>query len=264
MRLLTPIRQAAALLTILPVPNAGPVEQRDLGRSVAWFPLIGLGVGLLGWLLAAGSGHVGSSPSAARLGAVGVLVVWSMLTGALHFDGFADVLDALGVRSRGRERMLEVMKDPHIGSFAVVGLMLVLLAQWEALTELVRARRFGAIVWAPVLSRWSMSAMCALGSAARPDGSGAPFLTRAGRGELLIATGLCGAIGLCLVPAFALLVCWTPATLLVVGIVWWSHRSFEGQTGDVIGFAGVLSETLALSALATIGLTTADTELPFG
>ena len=70
----------------------------------------------------------GLTGRASLLAAALVLVVWAALTGALHLDGWADCCDALFVPV-DRARSLEIMKDPRVGGFGVVGLMLLLLVK---------------------------------------------------------------------------------------------------------------------------------------
>src|SRR5688572_15857696 len=88
------------------------VRDADFGRSVAWFPVVGL---LLGVMLATAAtlsrGHM--SHELIALSLVTLLVV---VTGGLHVDGVADVFDGVGGGRGNRERTLEIMRDSHIGS----------------------------------------------------------------------------------------------------------------------------------------------------
>jgi adenosylcobinamide-GDP ribazoletransferase len=127
--------RALSLLTRLPV-RARWDDDLLPGRAMAAYPLVGAVIGTLlvglGWLLTAGIGRlqevaggsgVGLSP---LLTAALILVAWAALTGMLHLDGWADCCDAL-VAPLSRERRLEVMKDPRLGSFGGAGLILLLI-----------------------------------------------------------------------------------------------------------------------------------------
>jgi adenosylcobinamide-GDP ribazoletransferase len=110
---------AFQFLTIVPLPLAVRCEEQDLGRSMSFFPLVGLalGAGLAGcdFLLA---------PLLPR--AVGDLILVAILTvvtGALHLDGLSDVCDGLAARG-SRERFLEIMKDSRVGAVGAVALVL--------------------------------------------------------------------------------------------------------------------------------------------
>ena len=119
---------AFQFLTIIPLPFGFRCEKEDLGRSTAFFPLVGLAIGGLlagaNWLI---------SPWIARPLCDALLItLLALITGALHLDGLADVCDGLAARG-GRERFLAVMKDSQVGAVGAVGLVLGLLLKWQAL-----------------------------------------------------------------------------------------------------------------------------------
>lgn len=64
------------------------------------------------------------------------IVVRLLVTGALHEDGLADFLDGFGGGSSNRERILTIMKDSHIGTYGVIGLILYFLMLVSALHEM--------------------------------------------------------------------------------------------------------------------------------
>ncbi|MBS3921456.1 MAG: adenosylcobinamide-GDP ribazoletransferase, partial [Deltaproteobacteria bacterium] len=112
--------RAISFLTILPVGKSLSFGEKELARSMAFFPLVGLVIGLL---LALGYYLLSFLlPKAIVLWlTIGFLV---FLTRGLHLDGFADTID--GLASGGsREKILEVMRDSRIGAFGVIGLILL-------------------------------------------------------------------------------------------------------------------------------------------
>src|SRR5512145_806989 len=110
------LRIAFGLMTTLPfrLPDDWPTG--DSGRASVWFPLIGLVVGAITWL--AWMGAMLAFPP--QVAGIITLVVWVLLTGGLHLDGLADCCDGL-FASTTVERRLEIMKDPRVGTFAVLG-----------------------------------------------------------------------------------------------------------------------------------------------
>lgn len=121
-------------------------------RSVPFFPLIGLVLGLLLWA----SGWALSSLFSPGVAAMLVLLLWLWLTGALHMDGWMDLADALG-SWRSREEMLRILKDSRVGSKGVLAAVSLLALKWAALTELLAAGSLKPLLWAPVAGR---AAMC--------------------------------------------------------------------------------------------------------
>src|ERR1041385_1416192 len=96
---------ALAFLTRLPV-RVGDVSERELGRSAAWFPLVGALIGALLAVCQLGVGLVLSSQPTALI----VIALWALVTGGLHLDGLADLFDGLGGGRGQRERILEIMR----------------------------------------------------------------------------------------------------------------------------------------------------------
>ncbi|HLJ94524.1 MAG TPA: adenosylcobinamide-GDP ribazoletransferase [Gemmataceae bacterium] len=122
---------ALAFLTVVPVRLRKPFSQVEVARSRVWYPVVG---GLLGAVLGCAdmlAARIGSAPVAAFL----VLAAWVVLTGGLHVDGFCDLSDGLFGGRNAEERLL-IMKDPHLGTFALVGAVLLLLGKWVLIEEL--------------------------------------------------------------------------------------------------------------------------------
>ena len=127
-----PALVAVQFLTRLPVRLEPPPSGREVGRSLLWYPAVGLLLGAVVWVAAALL-----SPLATPLAAALVLAVWVASTGALHLDGLADTADAWVGGGGDRERTLAIMKDPHIGPVAVAAIVCVLLAKYGALSALL-------------------------------------------------------------------------------------------------------------------------------
>src|SRR5712691_5303895 len=135
---------AIRYLTILPVPSRDATD-RGLGRAAAWFPVVGLGLGLL----LVGVDRVTARLFPPLLSALLTVTVWKLVTGGLHLDGLADCLD--GLMGRDREHRLTIMRDSRIGTFGAVGLILFLMLEIVALTDLPPAQRWRVLVVAPTV-----------------------------------------------------------------------------------------------------------------
>ena len=210
-------------------------------RTLRWFPLIGAAIGAVLALAWVGAGELWPPAVAA----VVVVAVDLAITGMLHVDGLADTADGV-LPHLDRERRLEVMRSPDVGAFALAVVPTVLLARWSALaTDRIEPLALVA-VWAA--SRTAMATIPALVPYARDDGLASPFVAGSSR-----------RIALWFVPCAALLAAvheMTGAAALVAGlaigagVVALARRRVGGFTGDVLGAAGVLTETGALLVLA--------------
>jgi adenosylcobinamide-GDP ribazoletransferase len=229
---------AFQFLTIAPVRVEGPVTDDELRDSTRFFPLVGLALGAT--LAVAASVLLRGLPWPVVAG----LVVGGMavLTRGLHLDGLADVCDGF-YAGRDRESALRIMKDPHIGSMGVIGLICVLGLKYVALLNIPPHRALWAVAAAPVVGRGAMVVACALGRYAREEGTGKVYIGRLGRDHMVLAIVL-GAFGCTLlrnvVPAalaFALAAGWLMLFLRHC------NRRLGGLTGDTLG---ALNETTEL------------------
>lgn len=245
--------QALSLMTAIPVRVAWD-EQAPAGRIMRYFPLVGA---FLGGLLAAAGLLLVFSPWCARVplfaGAL-VVALWAALTGGLHLDGWADCCDALFVPV-SREKRFAILKDPHIGSFGVIGLVLLLVIKAAAAQAIIvsahsQARLLAPLLLAPVLARWVMVAVAWLFPLAKPDGMAAWFRQGLGPREFLIATATAAILVAPLgVAGVVLLLIALLAGLLLARL---ATQRLGGVTGDVYGAAIEWTETVVLVAASLV------------
>ncbi|GGD67548.1 adenosylcobinamide-GDP ribazoletransferase [Paenibacillus nasutitermitis] len=125
---------AFQFMTRLPVPLEIPFTPAVLAKSVVYYPLVGAVIGGIagaaGWFL---SLWVPVLPSS-----VLILLIWTVLSGALHLDGLMDTAD--GVLSyRSREKMLEIMKDSRVGAMGVIAVIILMLLKFSTLAALLES-----------------------------------------------------------------------------------------------------------------------------
>jgi adenosylcobinamide-GDP ribazoletransferase len=220
------------LLTILPLPGrpASGITVATFGASLYWFPVVGfiLGAGLViidylseGFFPPVVSNMV-------------LLVLYVLVTGGLHLDGWTDTVDALA-GGRDAEHRLAILRDSRIGALGAAGLVLLLGLRYAGLLTLPVEIREGMLLCVPAVGRWAM----VIGSFGvvypRSEGLAAPFIRTVSWREVLVATtvvglGLWGVFGM--VSAVVLMIGVCVAIRLVVR---WMSRKFGGITGDVLG-----------------------------
>jgi adenosylcobinamide-GDP ribazoletransferase len=210
-------------------------EMRD---STYFFPLVGLGLGVA--LAATGTvlGWIFAWPVVAALLVVELVV----LTGALHLDGLADMCDGF-YAGRDREDTLRIMKDPHIGTMGVVGLVCVLGLKAVALMNVPASRGLWVVAAAPVIGRSAVLLACAMGRYAREEGTGKTYIGQLGRDHVWMALAMavlgCTMIRQVVPAALAFVL----AGIWVVLFVSYCNRRIGGLTGDTVG---ALNETTEL------------------
>lgn len=221
----------------------------EMGRSVGFYPLIGL---LLGALLAIADalfGYVWLIPVRSAL----VLVLWVILTGGLHLDGFLDACDGL-LGGFTPERRMEIMRDERVGAYGLAGGVLLLLTLYSCLGTLA-AGRWAVLLLAPVLGRCGISLAVTAFPYARETGLGRDIHDHARAAQAILATGTAGAV----TAALALILhSWAPviALLAAAAIFWLSTRfitrRIPGMTGDTYGAINMLIEAGTLLAFAAV------------
>jgi adenosylcobinamide-GDP ribazoletransferase len=233
------LRRAVALLTILPV-DFDAEDPAPLGRAMAWYPVVGLGIGLL---LAALWWALGER--AGLLRAALVLAAWAVVTGGLHLDGWGDCCDGL-LAAVEPARRLEILKDPRMGGFGTAGLVLLLLVKLSALAVLTDVR---ALVLAPVLGRWVVILVAHHWPSARRGGMGDSFRAGLGAREIGSATAIALTVTLVLGGGAAM----AGTLLAAASLATFAAGRLGGLTGDVYGAVIEGAETAALVATALLG-----------
>jgi cobalamin 5'-phosphate synthase/cobalamin synthase len=243
------LRQALAFLT----PVGGAAQATP--AALAWFPVVGALLGLvLGGIWWGTEDRLG-----ALLAAALVVAADLALTGALHFDGLLDSADGLLPHLR-RDQRLAVMADPHVGAFAVAAGVSALLLRTAALATLGAARPLLlAALWS--LARTAMAAIAMTGRYARTHGLASSFLPGSDpttepspvpQWAVPAAVGAVLALALAAADDPLSLIAVSAAGLAAAAMAVFAHRRIGGFTGDTLGAAGVLSETVGLLAAAAV------------
>jgi adenosylcobinamide-GDP ribazoletransferase len=259
---MTAMRQAAVwpramlvalqFLTRLPLRLEQPPDAREIGLSLACYPIVGLALGLGLWGVA-----LTVSRLPAFLGAAIVLTAWVGTTGALHIDGLADTADAWVGGHGDRERTLDIMKDPRSGPVALAAVSCLLLLKCAALAAL--ATHLPAAPWRdlplaagcilpPLLARCAIPLLFAHTAYVRAHGIAQDLSAHQSRGAgvLIAAASALGALAAWgMLAALALGAAAIAYTMIRTGLV----RRLGGFTGDG---AGALIEVIEAASLVAI------------
>jgi len=224
-------------LTRVPVPSGwlgdGPLGAAELRLAAAFFPWVGIVVGLI-----TGAAIWLSSQFWPMWVAVGIgLATEAWLTGALHEDALADFCDAFG-GGWTREDVLRILDDSRVGSFGTLGLVLAVLLRAGTLASLEPGSLLAAAVASAAAGRWAMlPAMAAL-----PPVAGRESLARH-FGRLVTARDvglgglgmLAGALPLVWIFPWRMAVAAAGLGILVTCFVAYVRRRIGGMTGDCLG-----------------------------
>ncbi len=238
------LKHALFLLTIIPAGDMAKPEPGDTGRAAFWFPLIGVLIGfttVVGW---------GVFKLLVPLIPADVLtvVLWVVLTGALHLDGLADCCDGL-LCAATPEKRLKIMADPHIGTFGVVGLILALILKFSALYSLPPTSTFFILIFAACFSRWLILIGAKL-PLARKDGMAADMSAGLENRSIIVAAII--PLVLIFAGGWQAAVSAVLATIATAGIYMLARKRIGGVTGDVLGLTIEVSEIVILLTYAAL------------
>lgn len=244
----TPFLVALQFLTIFPIQLKALPNDQTLGRSLLYYPLVGLLIGLLLSALA----WLGSNLPI-NLQAALILTGWVIMTGGLHLDGLADSADAWIGGLGDRAKTLAIMKDPCCGPAAVVTLVLVLLVKFTALAHLLTLEHWAALVLTPVLGRTALVLLFLTTPYVRKQGLGsllARHLPRNTSGAVVISTWVIVCLLLGVNGVKSLLMVASSFFILRALML----RRIGGATGDTAGALVEITEMVMLLAIAGVPL----------
>jgi adenosylcobinamide-GDP ribazoletransferase len=229
---------ALQFLTRLPTPRIANFDPEDFSRSALWFPVVGAIVGAI----VAAAVYAGAQVTPWVGGLLG-LIAWVWVTGGLHLDGLGDVADALGAAHRSPERFLEVLRDPHIGAFGAMALVLQMMGKLVLLAAVAAQGFLWPLVLIAAWARWA-GLVTSLAVPPLAGGSGERFSWHIDARGVAIEGVVLSVLSLLLAPILL-------AALLVVPLqcAYWRYR-LGGVTGDCHGAGIELTETILLLLIA--------------
>jgi len=232
---------AIRTLTIFPVPGK---DTNDFSASIKWFSLIGFILGAFMFaiviLLKPFSGFL-----SAEVLAIFLVLAITVMTRGLHLDGLADWADGF-LGNIHKERTLAIMKDPHVGTFGIVALFILLMMKWVFFKRLIVEDLEFLIIGPYVISRTAMASLSVLYNyGGDQDGLGKSFIANAKRSNLYFALTITVVLLSFLYGVSGILLFGT-ALIFERVLGYWFARKLGGVTGDLLGAACEISETAFL------------------
>ena len=238
---------ALQFLTVIPI-RIRSINEKIISRSLFYFPLVGL---LLGLILA-GINNLFLFLHFEEL-SIDIILVVSLitLTGGLHLDGLADILDAFLSR-KSKEEMLEVMRDSHIGVMGVLGLVSVILLKISLLYSITATGKITALLLMCVLSRWSLVLAMFLFPYARPEGKAGIFMQQINFKIFIFSTFIAAVFSLVIwqFKGFMIMLMAGFAAYFMSRLI---NSRIKGITGDALGAIDELVEIFILSGICFMG-----------
>ena len=233
-----------SMFCAIPAPQMWDEKAKD--KMLLFLPIVGLEIGAI-WAFLAWLCHVLHLP--AMIAALVLSVYPYLVTGFIHLDGYMDVTDA--VKSyRSLERRREILKDSHVGSFSVIGIVLLVIAQFAFFASPPADANFRILLFVPAVSRCCSS----LAVTGLPPMSTSQYADqKKPKSHMVVLT-----VMLCTFLVAGFLLCGKYGFALVGGLAGYglalrrAYKSLEGMNGDIAGFALTLGELCAVAVYALV------------
>ena len=227
---------AISMYSRIPMPRIDWTKER-MGYVMAWFPTVGVCLGAALFFLLAICEFLGISAGARSLL---VTALPLLVTGGIHMDGFLDTTDAR--RSYGeREKKLEILKDPHVGAFAVIGCAGYLLLYAAVSLEAALGKSAFLLASAYVTERALSGLSVVFFPSAKKSGTAATFSDGAKRNAAAVSLSLWLIVGIFSAWMLSGSLFFAAGLIIVQGMVFFWYRrmamrEFGGVTGDLAGY----------------------------
>ena len=224
-------------MTRIPIPVNVEYDEKKLGKSIKYFPLVGA---IIGVFLFAVNFFAGKITRNRQIIAITLIIAEILITGLIHIDGLADTADGLLSYAK-KEKMLEIMKDSRIGTNGTVALILYFIAKFVFLSQV----KSGYLFLYPIISRLSTSMNAGLGEYARKGGMSNGIIEQNGEKEAIISIVVTALLSFGIMRMKGLAVLF----LAIIFILWFMKNvkgKIGGITGDTMGASLELTTLLVL------------------
>ena len=233
-----------SMFCAIPAPQVWNEKAKD--KMLLFLPIVGLEIGAI-WAAIAWVCRLLNLPT--MIMALILSAYPYIITGFLHLDGYMDVTDA--VKSwRDLERRREILKDSHVGSFAVIGIVLLMIAQFAVFASAPEDANYLILIFVPTVSR-CCSALAVTGL--KPMSTSQYADQRKPKSHMVVLT-----IMLCVFLVAGFLLCGKFGVALIGGLIGYglallrAYKSLEGMNGDISGYALTIGELSAVAVYALL------------
>lgn len=228
-------------LTRIPVNISLECKQDNFKKAAFYLPIIGLIVGGIEWT----AYYILNIFLPANINAVLVFIMSVLITGALHIDGLGDTCDGF-YAFKGKDRIIEIMKDSRIGSYACIAIVVDILLKVSSLTYIIENKLGYIIILAPIIGRLSIIFISLIGKPAKSTGSGNLFIGNMSRTIVIFAALLSFVISIILIGVTNSAIIFLISFIITVLVNKYSESKINGITGDLLGANNELVEIFVL------------------
>ena len=224
-------------MTRIPVPLKTEYSDKDFGKSIKYFPVLGL---LIGGLLYLTYFAVSKFTDSRLLIAVCIVIAETVITGGIHLDGLADTFDGL-FSYRPKDKILEIMKDSRIGTNGAIVLIIYFLLK----TFLLAEADIKYIIIMPVIARLATVTNAGLGTYARKSGMSNAIMDYNSKSDIFISLVITAVICFFLA-GFKGIISVFVCLAFIIYFLFYVTKKIDGITGDTMGASLEMTSILVL------------------
>ncbi|GAA0730808.1 adenosylcobinamide-GDP ribazoletransferase [Clostridium malenominatum] len=218
-------------LTRLPVKRSLPCDAKNFRDGSAMLPIVGLIIGLIQWVVY----YFCIKIFPINITTIFVLVVGILTMGCLHQDGFGDIFDGFFSFKGGKEKILEVMKDSRIGTYAAVALIFDILVKYAALSFIIEKGMPSVLIITPIISRFTLVLLFLIGKNAKEKGTGNLFIGNTTVGHFIVSLNITIIFTYLLVGGRYTIYSMVLALIVTLVFLKLCNSKIGGITGDCLG-----------------------------
>ena len=231
-------------MTRIPIPLKINYSEKKLGKSIKFFPLIGLVIGLIlyfaNFLIIVYLKNIFYNKT---IIAIFLIILEILIVGIIHIDGLADTFDGLFSYAK-KEKMLEIMKDSRIGTNGAVVLILYFIAKTVLISEIITTNPKYLIIF-PIIARLSTPVNAGLSNYARKSGMSNAIISENGIFEAIFSLALSIILVFYIIDIKGI-VAISIAFIFIIIFMLNVRKKIDGITGDIMGACLELTSILVL------------------
>ncbi len=228
--------------TRVPINKSLNCEKENFRKGSIFFPVVGLFIGLVQWIVY----YMLIKVLPINITSVFVVIIPIVITGGLHVDGLGDTCDGFFSFKGDKDKIIEIMKDSRVGTYASIAIVFDMLARYAAVYTIIEMNLPLILIATPIIARFTVVFLSFIGKNAKETGSGNIFIGNIDVKSIVIAGTITIALG-------TLLIGFNKISVLIVSALSFSflfnkfcESKITGLTGDTLGANNELVEVLVL------------------
>ena len=231
-------------MTRIPIPLKISYSEKKFGKSIKFFPLVGLIIGLIlyfaNFLIIVYLKNIFYNKT---IIAIFLIILEILIVGIIHIDGLADTFDGLFSYAK-KEKMLEIMKDSRIGTNGAVVLILYFITKTVLISEIITTNPKYLIIF-PIIARLSTPVNAGLSNYARKSGMSNAIISENGIFEAIFSLALSIILVFYIIDIKGI-VAISIAFIFIIIFMLNVRKKIDGITGDIMGACLELTSILVL------------------